>query len=36
MNQGFQQGVTMDLVTKGQRLNHCFAEFIGRNQRIAE
>ena len=29
MNHGFQQGVTFDLVTQGQKQNHCFAEFIG-------
>ena len=28
-NHGFQQGVTFDLVTQGQKQNHCFAEFIG-------
>ena len=31
MNHGFQQGVTFDLVTQGQKQNHCFAEFIGSN-----
>ena len=29
MNHGFQQGVTFDLVTQGQKQNHCFTEFIG-------
>ena len=28
-NHGFQHGVTFDLVTQGQKQNHCFAEFIG-------
>ena len=29
MKQGSQHGVTFDLVTQGQKHNHCFAEFIG-------
>ena len=29
MNQGLQQGIIIDLVTKGQKQNHCFIEFIG-------